>query len=162
MGAAFNAMAKGGGDPGDRFAAARTPPARPVRSIVIHGSADTTVAPVNAEHVLRQSMAAHRRAAPDDGETAIARPTTTSRHAADGGHAYTRHQWSDRRGTLTHELLTVEGLGHAWSGGTPGASYTDPRGPDATEAIWRFFARGAVAAVCPVPSTGHTAPLRSD
>ena len=40
-----------------------------------------------------------------------------------------------------HELLKVDGLGHAWSGGAAGGSYTDPRGPDATEAIWRFFAR---------------------
>jgi poly(3-hydroxybutyrate) depolymerase len=38
-----------------------------------------------------------------------------------------------------HERLVVDGLGHAWSGGAPGGSYTDPRGPDATEAIWRFF-----------------------
>jgi poly(3-hydroxybutyrate) depolymerase len=38
-----------------------------------------------------------------------------------------------------HELLKVDGLGHAWSGGAPGGSYTDPRGPDATEVIWRFF-----------------------
>ena len=57
-----------------------------------------------------------------------------------GGHAYTRCQWTDRRGALMHELLTVDGLGHAWSGGKPGGSHTDPRGPDATDAIWRFFA----------------------
>jgi poly(3-hydroxybutyrate) depolymerase len=39
-----------------------------------------------------------------------------------------------------HELLEVEGLGHAWSGGLPGGSFTDPRGPDATDALCRFFA----------------------
>jgi poly(3-hydroxybutyrate) depolymerase len=39
-----------------------------------------------------------------------------------------------------HERLEVDGLGHAWSGGAPGGSYTDPWGPDATEAIWTFFA----------------------
>jgi poly(3-hydroxybutyrate) depolymerase len=44
-----------------------------------------------------------------------------------------------------HELLQVDGLGHAWSGGAPGGSHTDPRGPDATEAIWRFFAQATAA-----------------
>jgi len=38
-----------------------------------------------------------------------------------------------------HELLDIDGLGHAWSGGVAGGSYTDPRGPSATEAIWTFF-----------------------
>jgi poly(3-hydroxybutyrate) depolymerase len=37
------------------------------------------------------------------------------------------------------ELLRVDGLGRAWSGTAPGGSSTDPRGPDATEGLWRFF-----------------------
>jgi poly(3-hydroxybutyrate) depolymerase len=40
---------------------------------------------------------------------------------------------------LMHELLEVDGLGHAWSGGARGGSYTDPREPSATEAIGTFF-----------------------
>ena len=39
-----------------------------------------------------------------------------------------------------YELLMVNGLGHAWSGGAPGGSYTDPREPAATDAILAFFA----------------------
>ena len=39
------------------------------------------------------------------------------------------------------ECLVVEGLGHAWSGGAPGGSFTDPRGVSATEAICDFLAR---------------------
>jgi poly(3-hydroxybutyrate) depolymerase len=115
--------------------------ARPVPSMVIHGTADDTVAPVNADQVLEQSMTANRLAAPETCDLEIAHPTTTSRGQVDGGHAYTRCQWTDRRGVLIHELLKVHGLGHAWSGGAPGGSYSDPRGPDATEAIWRFFAQ---------------------
>jgi poly(hydroxyalkanoate) depolymerase family esterase len=121
LSAAFGAMANGGGG--------SSVGERPVRTIVIHGTSDATVAPINADRALQQSLA----------------PTTTSRHQVDGGHAYTRRRWIDGHGTLTHELLTVEGLGHAWSGGTPGGSHTDPGGPDATEAIWEFFAHpGAV------------------
>ena len=144
MGAAFTAMARGGTDPiaqGRAAHAAMGDHARAIPSIVVHGSADATVAPANAGQVLEQFMTANRLAAPETCDLDIARPTTTLRGRVDGGHAYTRSQWADRRGVLMHELLQVDGLGHAWSGGAPGGSYTDPRGPDATDAIWRFFAQ---------------------
>src|SRR5215218_5451674 len=142
LGAAFDAMARGGEDPtgqGRAAHAAMGDLARPVPSIVVHGSADAIVAPVNADQVLQQSMTANRLAAPETCDRDLARPTTTSRGQVKGGHAYTRSRWMDRRGALMHELLKVDGLGHAWSGGAHGGSHTDPRGPDATDAIWRFF-----------------------
>jgi poly(hydroxyalkanoate) depolymerase family esterase len=132
---AFSAMARGGGDP-----APVGELDRPIPSIVLHGTGDRTVVPVNGDQVLVQAMAANRLAAPGRCEFDITRPTATAHGRVDGGHSYEHSRWEDRRGALTHERLTVEGMGHAWSGGLPGGSYTDPRGPDATEAIWRFFA----------------------
>jgi poly(hydroxyalkanoate) depolymerase family esterase len=142
--AAFRAMANGSSDPEARGRAAHAAMgdfARPVPTIVIHGSNDRRVAPVNALQLLQQSMTCNRLAAPERCDLDIARPATTWRDRVNGGHAYTRSQWTDRRGALLHELLMVDGLGHAWSGGVPGGSHTDPLGPDATDAIWCFFAQ---------------------
>jgi poly(3-hydroxybutyrate) depolymerase len=111
--------------------------------MVVHGSADATVAPSNGDRLLEQFMAANRLAAPGICDFDPSRPTTTSRGQVDGGYSYTDSQWTDRDGALMHELLKVEGMGHAWSGGAPGGSWTDTRGPDASEAIWRFFAHAA-------------------
>ena len=142
LGDALTAMARGGADGarlGSAAYAAMGPHARRVPSIVIHGQDDRTVAPLNAHQALQQSMTANRLAAPETCNFDIARPSVTRREEVDGGHAYDRSQWMDRRGGLTHELLTIDGLGHAWSGGAAHGSFTDARGPDASEAIWRFF-----------------------
>jgi poly(hydroxyalkanoate) depolymerase family esterase len=137
LGAAFAAMTRGGG--GDVYAPIAGH-ARAVPSIVIHGTADKTVAPVNAAQVLGQSMAANALAAPEDcGELDMSRPATTARGRFPGGHAYSRRRWTDASGRLMHELVEVQGLGHAWSGGAPGRPHSDPRGPSAADAIWRFF-----------------------
>jgi poly(hydroxyalkanoate) depolymerase family esterase len=133
---AFAAMARGAEG---RGAGAR--PDRPTPTIVIHGTADQTVAIANADHVLEQAMSANRVAAPETCDFDVRRPTAISQGQIDGGHAYTRSRWADRHGALIHEFLKVEGLGHAWSGGAAGGSYSDPRGPNASEAIWRFFER---------------------
>ncbi len=98
----------------------------PVRTITFHGSADRTVAPINARHVLAGAI---------DGMTA----PKMERGKAPGGAAYVRETWVDERGVARAEAWTIEGAGHAWSGGSAAGSYTDPRGPDASRAMMRFF-----------------------
>lgn len=46
-------------------------------------------------------------------------------------------QWRAAGGDA--RVWRIEGVGHAWSGGAADGSYTAPDGPDATDAIVRFF-----------------------
>lgn len=111
-------------------AAGRPLPGRSVRAIVFHGDRDTTVMPVNGGQVAAQFA------------TAPAAETRTTRGEARGGLSYTRLTRSDAEGRPLGEHWTIHGAGHAWSGGSRAGTYTDPRGPDASREMIRFFLTG--------------------
>ena len=119
--------------------------ARSVPSLVIHGTADRTVAPQNAPRILAQLMHANHLAAPENCRHDPATPSVSAHARADGGLLYTHDRWVDKHGALMHESIEIQNLGHAWSGGNPDGSYTDPRGPSASEAIWAFFSHAGRA-----------------
>jgi poly(3-hydroxybutyrate) depolymerase len=139
LNAAFLAMNFGGPDPnvqGRRSYEAMGARARPVPTIVFHGTADYTVRPVNADQVVAQAAQTADLASDgrDDGDYS-ATPDSTARGQVPGGRAYTRTTYD---GLV--ERYSVDGMGHAWSGGSTAGSYTDPPGPDASRLTWRFFA----------------------
>jgi poly(hydroxyalkanoate) depolymerase family esterase len=140
---ARSAMATGGPDPiqqGTAAFAAMAGRARPVPSIVLHGTADGVVQPVNGDQVVRQWMQTNRLATDDAYRPDFARPTTLDSGQVPHGHAYTVARWSDEQGTVVQEYWRVTGMNHAWSGGSVFGSFTDPQGPGATDAMWEFFA----------------------
>lgn len=103
--------------------------ARLVPSIVFHGDKDVTVHPNNGQHVIAQSRTREWEAL-----RAVSHPGRVP-----GGHAYTRTDHHDAAGRVVLELWEIHGAGHAWSGGRPEGSYTDPQGPDASREMLRFF-----------------------
>ncbi len=99
----------------------------PVPTIVFHGDRDTTVHPNNGERIIEQSAKATS-------------PTMkVLRGRVPHGHAFSRSILADGDGPAISEHWNIHGAGHAWSGGSPAGSYTDPRGPDATREMLRFF-----------------------
>ena len=56
-----------------------------------------------------------------------------------GGHSFTKYSYQDSAGRPLMEKWLVRGLGHAWSGAPVASRYGDPKGPNASEELWRFF-----------------------
>ncbi len=96
---------------------------KPVPTIVFHGDKDSTVHPVNGEQVVHASA------------RSVAAILTTG---SDNGRSFTRSVYS-ADGRVLAEHWTVQGAGHAWSGGSAKGSYADARGPNATKEMLRFF-----------------------
>ncbi len=133
---AFAAMSQGAGAPGRRQQHGGSPEGVPntrvVPAIVFHGDHDTKVHPRNGDQVIAQWTAIH-------GEGATSLQVTVQHGQVPHGHAYTCDVYQDARGRRILEQWRVHGAGHAWSGGSHSGSYTDPRGPDATREMIRFF-----------------------
>ena len=88
---------------------------QPVPTIVFHGDRDTTVHPNNGGQILEQSV------------RTMGTQKKVHRGQVPGGHAYTRTILSDASGRGMLEHWNIHGAGHAWSGGSPAGSYTDPQ-----------------------------------
>lgn len=118
---ALIAMKQGGGSDAMRGDGPTVP------TIVFHGDRDTTVHSNNGDRIIRQSIGGMRTNA------------KVHRGQVPGGHAYTRTVHTDAGGRGILEHWEIHGAAHAWSGGSPAGSYTDPDGPNATREMLRFF-----------------------
>ena len=130
---AFKAMRHGGHPsvPGDPAALEDVMP-----TIVFHGSADDTVHPDNSERIVKGAAAALAASGVTLQRSVLAQnlPAATGelRQAL-----RTVYRTGDGRSFV--EYWSVESGPHAWSGGHPEGSFTDPHGPSASAAMLAFF-----------------------
>lgn len=99
-----------------------------MRVIAFHGTADSTVHPSNSDAIARQAL-----------DPAQTQSLQAEEHGQANGRDFRRSITYAPNGNAAIEHWTVEGLGHAWSGGQAAGSYADPKGPDASAEMIRFF-----------------------
>lgn len=102
--------------------------------IVFQGSADKTVSPVNAGVIAREEVAAWARHGLQLSPTRADAPSSDGRDSS-------IVRWTDPAGKAYVEIWTIQSAPHAWAGGDLAGSFTDPKGPGASEAMFRFFLR---------------------
>jgi poly(hydroxyalkanoate) depolymerase family esterase len=129
MPSAFAAMSQGAAASSRRGPACVSAP-----TIVFHGDEDRTVSPINGDQIIEQCRA--------DGGFRV----SVTHGQSTGGVGYQRTVHTDESGVAFLEQWVLHGAGHAWSGGDPAGSYTDPRGPDASREMMRFFLQHRLAA----------------
>jgi poly(hydroxyalkanoate) depolymerase family esterase len=139
---ALLSMGFGGPDPEERGLQAYVAMgehARMVPVIVIQGATDKTVSATNGEQVVHQWLTTNRHASAGTLALSAEQPDDLQYGDSPGGLHYDVRTWIDRPGRPLVQYWLVSDLGHAWSGGSTSGSYTDPAGPDATAAMWRFL-----------------------
>jgi poly(hydroxyalkanoate) depolymerase family esterase len=124
MPSAFQAMQNGMAGEGKAGASHKAQ----VPVIVFHGDRDKTVHPCNGNQALAQCTL--DPAGPD---------AKVEKGKVPHGRTYTKTIRHDQTGKAIAEHWVVHGAGHAWSGGSRKGSFTDPKGPDATQEMLRFF-----------------------
>lgn len=115
-----------------RSASGTTAQQHAIPVIVFHGDRDTTVHPRNGEKVMAHANPA-AAATPGKPEPSVLRGKIPN------GHAYTQTTHQNAEGQIVAEHWVIHGAAHAWSGGSKRGSYTDAKGPDASQEMMRFF-----------------------
>ncbi len=149
---------------GEKAFHAMGPFARVVPTIVFHGTADHISDPINGDQVTQQWLTTNHLASPRDFTATFEHPSSTTIYPTgpQGERSYTVFTWQDAHSSDMVTYYKVEGMRHAWSGGTPGSIFTDPEGPDASQAIYEFFMAHSKETVSipkksqqPQPTDGH-------
>jgi poly(hydroxyalkanoate) depolymerase family esterase len=97
--------------------------------ITFHGDRDATVHEVNSREIIAAASAA----------AGVPLDIRIQEGRSKSGRPFTQRSSVGPEGTVLIEQWTIGGSGHAWSGGDPAGSYTDPSGPEASREMVRFF-----------------------
>ncbi|MCY1080862.1 extracellular catalytic domain type 1 short-chain-length polyhydroxyalkanoate depolymerase [Archangium lansingense] len=122
----------------DAWACSRKPRWQ-VPVLVLHGTEDDVVNPINGEQAVRQFLQTNDYG--DDGannDSVPYAPTRVWSGRSTGGRDYLVKEYA-YAGRLLVQKYELKGMGHAWPGGDPSYLFADPSGPDATTLMWDFF-----------------------
>jgi poly(hydroxyalkanoate) depolymerase family esterase len=110
------------------------PGSRLVPTLIIHGTDDQTVYPVNAEQMIEQTRLLAQRLHPESDP-----PTMRDEQWLESGGRRYRQQDMTFGSMVLLRAILIDGLGHAWSGGDARYMFSDPAGPDASRLILEFL-----------------------
>jgi len=113
------------------------PDRRFVPALIMSGDHDVTVHPSNAEKLVTQFRRAAELLNQVSGSLGLVRSRV---HHPAGGRSYRQEDYA-RRGQTWLRSISIEGLGHAWSGGDAAYPFNDEQLPDASALIWDFLSR---------------------
>jgi poly(hydroxyalkanoate) depolymerase family esterase len=144
---ALSVRSSGGPDPrkqGNRAFEAMGNRARPIPTIVLHGTDDSVVAPINGRQAAQQAVRTITRtleyqSRSDDPPTIERFPTV--QRGSQGRYSFKRKEYRLSDGRLGVVHYSIGNMGHAWAGGQRNESYVAPGAPDAGRIIWEFFDR---------------------
>lgn len=117
-------------------------------AILIHGSADKVVRPVNLAQLTQQFCRLNRLSA-DNALAPVLTPAKNGRRRA--SHAFVTVDYVRDRKPIVR-ACDIHQLEHAWSGGDGSVRFHSSTGPDAAHMIWRFFARHRRPAAATAPA----------
>lgn len=115
--------------------------------IAFQGTKDPYVSPLNTEQLITQWAQTNdylddRK---DNDSVSIRSPKETKGWVPNG-YSFTKYSYYDGAKHLLMEKWLVEDLGHAWPGSRVANQFADPKGPNATAEMWRFFVETNLAA----------------
>jgi poly(hydroxyalkanoate) depolymerase family esterase len=112
--------------------------ALPGAVMVIHGTKDEFVNPINSDHVVTQFS--NMNDLLDDGKDNNSQSTTliSTKQQSTNGYSYDTLYFGGN-GSVRVAQVKVSGLAHAWCGAGQSGQYADLKGPSAAELMWIFL-----------------------
>jgi poly(hydroxyalkanoate) depolymerase family esterase len=135
---ALQVMQRGASEPPNQIAQMvvnqRGPRSRLVPTLIIHGTSDLTVNPINARQIAEQTRSLAERLYTEKDALTL----RDEQRLESGGRRYRQQDLTFGQTVMLRSVL-IEGLGHAWSGGDPHHKFFDLAGPDASRLVLEFL-----------------------
>jgi poly(hydroxyalkanoate) depolymerase family esterase len=108
--------------------------------IAFQGMKDPYVHPLNTDQLITQWAQTNDYL--DDGkdnDSVSIQSPKEAKGSVPNGYSFTKYSYFDGAKRLLMEKWLVQDLGHAWPGSATASQFGDPKGPNASAEMWRFF-----------------------